>query len=146
MSRFKQVLVNLFVLGAIIVGVNVFASEFDPETGKLLAPELLIVREDAQGQRTLLTLDKAPLELKSEAEMQDLIAEAETKGNGGSASEGGAEGSHPSEFDVSTSTPAWYYWYYPNSYNCWYSYGYYSYYPRYTYTWGYYRYWYYYRW
>lgn len=145
MSRFKNVIINACVLGAVLMGFNVFASEFDTDTGKLAAPEMVLVREDAAGNRTLLKVEKAPAEITSDAEMVDVIRKAEDANDGADADEGGAEGSAPSEFDHATGTAAWYYWYYPNTYNCWYSYGYYSYYPRYNYRWGSYRYSYYYR-
>jgi hypothetical protein len=149
----KQFIVQVGVLATVMVGFNVFASEFDPKTGDLVAPEVLVVREDAQGNRVLLSVDKAPSELKSDADMQALAARAEKLGKPVDASEGGAEGSAPSEFDKASGTPAWYYWYYPTNnygygygYNYWYSYGCYSYYPVSYYSWGYYRYSYYYRW
>lgn len=150
MKSIKQIIINICVLAVVLVGYNVFASEFDPKTGDLLAPELLLVREDAQGNRVLMTVENAPRALNNENEMLAVIANAEANSNSTSAVEGGAAGTSPSEFDASTGTAAWYYWYYPTRYNYWYSYGYYSYYPRYTYTRyyrnNYYNYWYYYRW
>lgn|GEM_PF-1147803 len=162
MSQVKQMIVQVCVLATVLVGFNVFASEFDPKTGELQAPSALVVREDAQGNRVILAVDEAPLELSSEADMQRLADEAEMANVTVNPSEGGAEGSSPSEFDVSSGTPAWYYWYYPHNYgyrynygygygygynyNNYYSYGCYSYYPVNYYRRGYYSYSYYYRW
>jgi len=152
MSRIvKQTVIQVFVLATVLVGLNVFASEFDPKTGELLAPQALVVREDADGNRVFLTVEKAPAELKSEKDMQKLAQAAEEANESIVANEGGAEGSSPSEFDKTTGTPAWYYWYYPNNnyyrHNpYYYSYGCYSYYPVNYYGWGGYRYYYYYRW
>ncbi|MEO5667364.1 MAG: hypothetical protein ABIR96_04825 [Bdellovibrionota bacterium] len=149
MSRIvKQMVVQVCVLATVMVGCSVFASEFDPKTGELVAPDALVVREDVHGERVLLTVEKAPKELKTEADMKNLAIAAEKAAATVDASEGGAEGSGPSEFDKTSGTAAWYYWYYPNnySYNYYYSYGCYSYYPVSYYNYGYYRYYYYYRW
>jgi hypothetical protein len=151
MSRMKQMVVQVCVLATVLVGFNVFASEFDPKTGELLAPEVLVVREDTAGNRVVLSVDKAPAQLEA-ADMARLASEAESSAVAVSPTEGGAEGSGPREFDKVTGTPAWYYWSYPRAnyghgyYNYYYSYGYYSYYPVNYYNYGYYRYYYYYRW
>jgi hypothetical protein len=147
MIRFKQIFIQICVLTAVLVGFRVFASEFDPTTEENLAPEMLVVREDAQGNRVLLAVEEAPKSLKTENEKRALIEQAEKMNLEIFADEGGAEGSGPNEFDEATGTPAWYYWYYPRTnYSYWYSWGRYSYYPTYSYNWGRYRYWYYYRW
>ncbi len=147
MSRVKQLIVQVFVLAFVLVGFKVFASEFDPRTGELIAPEVLVVREDAQGNRVVLTLDQAPAALETEADLRHVARSAEKANKPVNPREGGAEGSAPSEFDASTGTASWYYWSYPRyRYNYYYSYGCYSYYPVSYYTWGYYRYSYYYRW
>jgi hypothetical protein len=155
MSRVKQFVVQVCVLAFVLLGFKVFASEFDPRSGELVAPELLVVREDPQGNRVILTLDEAPASLESEADLMRVAEAAEATNARVSPVEGGAEGSSPSEFDRTTGTAAWHYWYYPNNRyryrghyysSYYYSYGYYSYYPVTYYNWGYYRYSYYYRW
>ncbi|NCN41177.1 hypothetical protein GW916_07990 [bacterium] len=140
-------LVQLLVLGAILASYQVFAnSEFDSETGELIAPELVLVREDVDGNRTVLSVEEVPETLETDADKIALIERTEEAGVVINP-EDGAEGNKPSEFDRTTATPAWHRWYYPrSSYSYWYSYGYYSYYPAYSYNYSSYRYWYYYRW
>lgn len=140
-------LIQLFVLATVLVGFQVFASEFDEEVSSLPAPEVLIVREDADGNRVILGVEEAPEALETDAERRAFIEYAEAEGELIDSVQEGGEGDMPTEFDEATGTPAWNYWYYPNTYySYWYSYGWYSYYPAYSYSWGYYNYWYYYRW
>jgi hypothetical protein len=147
---FKKFLIPALVLA--VSGFGAQASEFDneiPSAEEIGAPAALIVREDAEGNRSVFRADKLPKKLKSKkarlafakkiaADEANLVETPETA----------------SEFDSSSGREAWSWGYYPRGgyyYNYWYYssysysyYNYYSYYPTYSYSWSGYRWYYYY--